>query len=282
MGILSFIWWVIVLIIKIDILMVVLTCLVGVYELRNDSELSEKVGWLDVAFGLLSEIFASLFNLFVFPLGYFRIEKWFRAYVDEGVVDAPVLLLHPYFGNPTNVWFLLFRFRKSGFNNVFTISLRPRLAGLDQFLQQVDDKVTQILERTGASKIALVGHSMGGLLARMYALENPDRVFAVVTVGAPHRGSKLAVFGLGRCARDMEPGSSIIQEIEGKYPDVPFLSVYSPVDNLALPQRTAIVPEDGLRVNYEAPCVGHLAMMFTPSVADAIVGFVRSKAQPGE
>ncbi len=58
---------------------------------------------------------------------------------------------------------------------------------------QLADQVEQILAITGAPKVILVGHSMGGLdvrYATKYRLHN--KVAAVVTIGTPHRGAKIA------------------------------------------------------------------------------------------
>ncbi|MFT5144171.1 MAG: triacylglycerol lipase [Rhodothermales bacterium] len=54
--------------------------------------------------------------------------------------------------------------------------------------------VGQILEETGANKVNLIAHSMGGLDARylISRLGFHDRVACLVTVASPHRGSALA------------------------------------------------------------------------------------------
>jgi triacylglycerol lipase len=63
--------------------------------------------------------------------------------------------------------------------------------------QQID----QILARTGKAKVNIVGHSQGGLDARVLASPNGlgygDRIASVTTVATPHRGSKVADAALG-------------------------------------------------------------------------------------
>ncbi|MBN1532705.1 MAG: alpha/beta hydrolase [Spirochaetes bacterium] len=50
-----------------------------------------------------------------------------------------------------------------------------------------------ILEKRGLSRsFNMIGHSMGGLVARRYIHDNPGRVVALVTLGTPHHGSPLA------------------------------------------------------------------------------------------
>lgn len=278
MALFKFIWWLILFIIKVNIFFVILTYFAGIYELLNDKEFSENISLWDIIQGFISEIFASLLNLLTFPLSFFNIENLFTSKGMEPKVDSPVLLIHPYFGSSATVWFYFFKFKKAGFENTFTINLRPRTGSIRTFLDQIDGRCEEIITKTGKRKVALVGHSMGGLLARLYAMENKEKVSCVVTVGSPHSGSKLAVFGIGKCAREMEQNSELMREIENKFPDVPFLSIYSPVDNLAVPQRTAIVPEREERVNYKAPPLGHLALLYSPSVSETIISFVRSKS----
>jgi len=62
-----------------------------------------------------------------------------------------------------------------------------------QLLARVED----ILEETGHAKVVLIGHSQGGLDARVVAHDRPDLVAAVFTVATPHRGSRVADIALG-------------------------------------------------------------------------------------
>jgi len=49
--------------------------------------------------------------------------------------------------------------------------------------------VQQFLAETGASKVNIIGHSQGGLDARVVANLRPDLVASVVTISTPHHGS---------------------------------------------------------------------------------------------
>jgi len=60
------------------------------------------------------------------------------------------------------------------------------------------DMIEQVIETTGASKLNVVAHSMGGLDIR-YALSNLDmaaNVESLTTVATPHHGTSLAEFAL--------------------------------------------------------------------------------------
>ena len=51
---------------------------------------------------------------------------------------------------------------------VYTLSYGPPLASIELFVDQVAAKIDAILAATGARRVAIVGHSMGGLVARAY------------------------------------------------------------------------------------------------------------------
>lgn len=53
-------------------------------------------------------------------------------------------------------------------------------------------RVKEILAKTGHAKVNLIGHSQGGLDARVVAHERPDLVASVVTIGTPHGGAPVA------------------------------------------------------------------------------------------
>ncbi|KKU03285.1 MAG: Triacylglycerol lipase [Candidatus Amesbacteria bacterium GW2011_GWA1_46_35] len=45
-----------------------------------------------------------------------------------------------------------------------------------------------ISDRISSGQVNLVGHSLGGLVARAYAQSNPEKIDKLLTVGSPHRG----------------------------------------------------------------------------------------------
>jgi len=55
--------------------------------------------------------------------------------------------------------------------------------------QQLLDKVQEFLAETGAAKVNIIGHSQGGLDARVVANLRPDLVASVVTISTPHHGT---------------------------------------------------------------------------------------------
>ena len=63
----------------------------------------------------------------------------------------------------------------------------PRISYTDRLSTVVDN----VLRATGASKVILIGHSMGGLVARAYTRWIPggsDKVYKILTIGTPNSG----------------------------------------------------------------------------------------------
>jgi triacylglycerol lipase len=57
---------------------------------------------------------------------------------------------------------------------------------------QLAAAIQKILAETGYAKVNLIGHSQGGLDARVVAHDHPELIASVVTVGTPHYGTPIA------------------------------------------------------------------------------------------
>lgn len=89
---------------------------------------------------------------------------------------------------------------QNGFSSVsnanveFAGSLRDRAAGLKNHVERV-------LAQSGAEKVHIIAHSMGGLDARLMIVDMgmENKVASLTTIGAPHHGTVLAnrVLGFG-------------------------------------------------------------------------------------
>jgi len=179
-----------------------------------------------------------------------------------------VLLIHGYQCNRGFWWWLAPRLVARGCN-VATLSLEPIHTSIDAYVAAVAARIEAFCRDAGAERIVLVGHSMGGLVARAYLRRcGAGRIARLVTLGTPHQGSVLAHLGLGENARQMQPGSEWLSALAQTPLSVPAVAVYSPHDNYVMPQDSAKlagaqwVPLPGL---------GHLAMAGSPAVLAAIL-----------
>lgn len=111
----------------------------------------------------------------------------------------PIVLAHGFFGfnDFAGAGFIDYFYKvkpaleKKGELLVYTPAVDPfessevRGAALWQHIQT-------ILAQTGKQKVVLIGHSQGGLDARVIAHQHPEAVAALVTVATPHGGSPVA------------------------------------------------------------------------------------------
>jgi triacylglycerol lipase len=215
--------------------------------------------------------------LFAFVL-VFPFERWWmgedrlQPAAADGAGPAgrrpPVLLVHGYGCSRAAWWWLRRRLVTAGWS-VATINLEPIYTGIDDLVDPLARRVDAVLAETGAARVILVGHSMGGLVARAYLQRyGESRVAGLVTLGTPHQGSRLAHIGYGENARQMRPDSPWLQTLASPTPVVDTVVIYSPHDNFVMPQSQLQLPGapsqaiDGL---------GHLAMLFSPRVAQALL-----------
>lgn len=60
--------------------------------------------------------------------------------------------------------------------------------------EQLLGQVLEVVRKSGARRVNLIGHSQGGIDSRYVAAVRPDLVASVTTVGTPHQGADLATF----------------------------------------------------------------------------------------
>lgn len=206
-----------------------------------------------------TEYVATLFAFSIcIPLAWLLAPKLGRKSIDGQPV---VLLVHGLFSNRGVWWLFARRLRRPG-RLVDSLELTPVFGNMDAYVAQLAKRVDD-LTRRGASSIALVGHSMGGLVCRSYLARRgtpPDGAPAMqlITLGSPHSGSLSAWCLPGTHLRQMRPGSDWLRQLPATC-SVPAVSVYSMHDNLVVPYQQArseaLSPE-------EWRGIGHLSLLF--------------------
>ena len=180
----------------------------------------------------------------------------------------PVLLVHGYGCSRGAWWWLRRRLEAAGWT-VATISLEPVYASIDDYVEPLARRIDAVLAQTGSDRLLLVGHSMGGLVARCYLQRcGSARVARLVTLGTPHQGSQLAHIGAGENARQMRPHSDWLRALANPAPLLDTVVIYSPHDNFVMPQANLELPGATARA---IDGLGHLAMLFSPRVAVALL-----------
>lgn len=160
----------------------------------------------------------------------------------------PVLLLHGFFSTRRVLEVLEHRLRREGYC-VWSIHLggtmdRFNTHRIDELARKVRGKVDRLYERhPEMGPLTIIGHSKGGLIGTYYVkrLGGDARVRSLITLGTPHRGTRMAYLGcatLGWFSRSMwqlTPVSPFIKRLgEGAFPrHVRLTSIYSRDDVIA-------------------------------------------------
>ena len=179
---------------------------------------------------------------------------------------TPVILLPGAFGQELvywNVWewFL----ERDGFHVYATSFPRFTLSDLRVAARLLADKVDEVLAVEDAERVALVGHSMGGLVGRHYVkfLGGDRKVARLACLGTPHHGTWTAATApILTGTRQIVPGSPFLAELnDGRdHGGVPILNVWSRWDGVVIPSESSRLDLPGVR-NEEIPYAGHWGLL---------------------
>ena len=191
----------------------------------------------------------------------------------------PVLLIHGYGCNGGYWRPLRAMLMREGISHD-AVDLEPVTAGIDDYADAVEAAVHRLQAATGAPRIVIVGHSMGGLVARAWLRKYGAAAAArVVTVGTPHHGTALASFGIGQNAAQMRTDAAWLARLDGddRGRRALLTSIWSWHDNIVAPQTSCRLP--GAR-NIALAGVGHVALGSDPQVLRTILDEVLTASTP--
>ncbi|MDN3024538.1 alpha/beta fold hydrolase [Streptomyces sp. S.PB5] len=188
----------------------------------------------------------------------------------------PVVLLHGFIDN-RSVFVLLRRsLLQHGRRQVESLNYSPLTCDIRTAAELLGRHIEEICERTGSKEVDVVGHSLGGLIARYYVqcLGGDVRVRTLVTLGTPHSGTRVVPLANAHpIVRQMRPGSDVLEELTRPAPGcrTHFVSFWSDLDHLMDPLETACIDHPDLMVqNVRVSGIGHLALPVHPAVATGI------------
>lgn len=193
----------------------------------------------------------------------------------DAVHDTPVVLVHG-FGHNRSGWYLLERrLRRAGFSSVHTMNYSAWSSDIPDLARRLAERIEAICAMTGASRVHVVGHSLGGIVLRWYVQElgGEHRVDTAVTVASPHRGTNAAWLARGPVAPHLRPGSPILRRLAASARSTPvrWVAYYSNLD-LLVPGAAAKLLTPALSAeNILMKDHGHLSIMMSPKLANSIV-----------
>ena len=188
----------------------------------------------------------------------------------------PVIFIHGYFQNRADFAWLAGRFRKAGKGPLYGFNY-PWFDSVDRNVPRLDRFVQRVCAESGARKVTLVAHSLGGLVALEYAhsAAGTGRVAHCITVGTPHAGVLWRGPIPGRVARELRAGGAFATQRQERAVVAPTLSVYSTHDNIVHPPSTCELSSRG-GSDVAIDGLGHLSLLYSPEVARVLIAFIET------
>jgi palmitoyl protein thioesterase len=165
---------------------------------------------------------------------------------------VPVVSVHGFLGDPTNFLVLRQSLAGRGIRNFASFSYRPQIDH-QRLALRLGSTLEAICTATGARRVDVVGHSLGGLVAR-YLIEIGEgrRVRRLVTLGSPYYTNRLPE-----------------QE----------LAIFAANDPLVPAPHPIYGPHGRIRV---VPECGHLGLLYHPTVLRAVARYLTGHVKSAE
>lgn len=186
---------------------------------------------------------------------------------------------------------LAWRLRRDGFDaHVFEL-VDLGLADIDVSARALSELVRKVLARTGASRVDLIGHSQGALVARQYIKFHGgvSKVDDYIALAGPEYGTRLANFAdrIGACffpaCREMAVGSDFLEALNAG-DDTPGAVRYTTISTLfeefIHPVENTNLRDGATNVKIQDKCplraVDHLGLIFDGTVYSVIARVLSS------
>jgi len=184
---------------------------------------------------------------------------------DVEAAGTPIVLIHGLVDNRSIFTVLRRGLRRRGFGRVQSLNYSPLTDDVREVAERLRTEVEALCAETGYERVHLIGHSMGGLVARYYVqrMGGDQRVHTLVTLGTPHAGTYAARLVPHPVARQLRPGSDIVAELAEPAPGcrTRFVAFWSDLDQMIIPSGSARLEHPDLSArNVFIRGVGHLSL----------------------
>lgn len=191
---------------------------------------------------------------------------------------APIVLVPGFFTNRGYLWFWRHWLRQNGYGQVYAVSPTPVFESVERNAEHLARFVDEVLAETGATRVVLIGHSMGGLVIRLYLhrFGGLDKAELAIAVGSPLRGTILAQGkeSMGPIIAQLTSrnawAEAFTAEVEQAPCPLPFVALWSPQDTIVAPQHNSCVAPHYGR-NLVLPGIGHMEMVSSATVGRTLV-----------
>ncbi|MDN3296504.1 triacylglycerol lipase [Streptomyces ficellus] len=181
----------------------------------------------------------------------------------------PILFVHGYNGSASNWDTMVSRFKNDGWpaSHLDQWSYDSRQSNATT-AEQLAGEVDRLLAATGAAKVDVVTHSMGGLSSRHYAknLGGDAKTEAWVSLGGPNHGTDTANSCFDTSCYEMRVGSDFLTALNSgdETPGSPrYATWWSPCDTVINPDSSVAL--SGAR-NTQTACLSHNGLLTDATV----------------
>ncbi len=194
---------------------------------------------------------------------------------DPLAARIPVLLVHGLIDNRSIFTVMRRNLRRRGFTQICTWNYSPLLRDVARGAADLGAHIEDICEQTGHDRVHVVGHSLGGLIARYLVQKQGGdrRVQTLVTLGTPHQGSLWAHVLPTPLVRQLRPGSEVLRSLDEPAPGcrTSVTAVYSDLDQVVVPTSAGRCEHPDLAVrNVLVRGIGHMSLPIHRAVLDEV------------
>jgi pimeloyl-ACP methyl ester carboxylesterase len=194
---------------------------------------------------------------------------------DVVAAGTPILLVHGLVDNRSIFTLLRRALQRRGFGRIITLNYSPFTQDLRTAAARLAREVERTCEETGYERVHVVGHSLGGVVARYYVqcMGGDARVHTLVTLGSPHSGTHAAFLLPASLVRQLRPGSELMAELAAPVAAcrTRFVAFWSDLDQLIVPKRAARIDHPDLSArNVLLKGVGHMSLPISGRVVHEI------------
>jgi pimeloyl-ACP methyl ester carboxylesterase len=193
----------------------------------------------------------------------------------RGAQPTPVLLLHGFGHNRSGWMFLERHLRRSGFSYLTSMNYSPLCRDIGRVALELAQRIDSVRAITGARRVHLIGHSLGGIVIRYYVqlLGGDAFVHTAVTIASPHEGTLAGHLLPSPLVEQLHPESWVIRALDqsARPSGVNWVAYYSDLDALVQPAASAMLRHPALgATNLLVKDHGHLSMLLSPGLGRSV------------
>ena len=188
---------------------------------------------------------------------------------------TPVLLVHGYGHNRSGWMFIERHLRQCGFDYLTSMNYSPLCRDIGRVALDLAHRIDTIRAITGARRVHLIGHSLGGIVIRYYIqlLGGDAFVHTAVTIASPHEGTEAGHLLPAPLVEQLHPDSWVIRALahSARPSRVNWVAYHSDLDVLVQPAESAMLRHPALvATNLLVKDHGHLSMLLSPGLGRSV------------